>query len=165
MAKRWRGLVTFGDRQKPKRPGDLNWETRAVVGLMFMGYGLREAAEVLNVESDCIPGFRKFWGLARKSKNKLIVHAKINGLPPSCAATIQGSIFCPGCRQSISAVPCQRCATEVDEEIDARPARDEPLPEPVLRTSYEPGSQEKIRVMRGRASRGESCFHREDATL
>lgn len=184
-------LGDAGKKIQVTRPSDLGEFARSVLGLWHMGIlEPREIAGVLWVQEQArdrefhARAWQKLQGrvehflkLVYKLKHPVTEYILDHGLPRGCGAVLpEGKVVhCPSCGCLLSSVPCVLCTDPAleDRTLVSCPGQyerfefddEEGLPVPKYHTDFPPGSIEKIEVMRGRARRGESCFHYQDRPL
>lgn len=94
------------------------------------------------------------------SKDPLIQRCLILGLPRGVYGNLARPVRC-SCGSLITVAPCVQCSSQLWEEtvarIGDRPAR--PYETPAESTVAEPGTPEKIAVIKARIRAGESAFH------
>lgn len=144
-----------------------------MIGLYCQGYRaggeMADALVLANTERRL--RFMAFSCLVLQSRNPVVVECLRWGLPADCPAHLpQGvTLRCRKCRAKLTAVPCATCGRRplLDQrpEYPGRVRMGKPLREPAEPTEASPGSLEKIRVMRERLERGESCFHPGDPRM
>lgn len=160
-----------GERWRLKDPAQLKVHLRFIMGARWIGLEIEQIALMLKMEAEkCL----ETWGVLENCKNMVVRESLRFGLPKDAAVILPHKdtldrlfqspiIRCPKCRSSLTHVPCITCAR--DGEWYEPNTDNTPLTEPKTMTKFEPGSREKVEVMRGRVERGESPFHDNDARL
>ena len=171
------------------RPSDLSDFARSVLGLWHLG--IIDPLEITGVlwvqeQHNDHALYAREWHALQDSveyflhlvytlKHPVTEYILDHGLPRGCGAFLpEGKVVhCPTCRHLLNAVPCVLCTDPALQDSTLvkhkgqyeRPPPTDGLPVPKYATCALPGSQEKIEVMRRRASRRETCFHPQDQPL
>ena len=155
---------------RPHLVRQLNPELRVVMGL-WSHTGLLTKQKV--ALSGCLDS-GEFLELNRKLLNDYeftsldaVRHCMAHGLPTSAAVALHGEIVCTKCGNRTWTLPCLRCWRGLDDDAgleDEGHSDIGPLRE-CLATTAEPGSPEKIEVLRKRASRNQHLWHDDDPVV
>lgn len=158
---------------EPHTFNDLSVDARLVLGIITtcVGYSEREVADLCFKSVSYI---RKLIRQIRASEDPVVVEILRNGLPLESMVHIpqrRRVLRCKDCNQGLAYFPCARCKIEQQlacaDDLRRKPnrKRKEKRPRKPKRTDCAPGTQEKIEVMRQRATKGMAVFADDDLTF
>lgn len=159
--------VWMKSEARPQLVRQLNPELRIVMGLWSHAGLLTKQKVILSNCSDS----GEFLELNRKLLNDYeftsldaVRHCMAHGLPASAAVALHGEIVCTQCGNRTWTLPCLRCWRGLDDDAgleDDASGESGPLLE-CSPTRAEPGSPDKIEVLRSRVSMNQNLWHPDD---
>lgn len=156
-------LIVREENKYIKRPLHINARARAVAGLLHIGRtDPIDIARLLDTDVEIVQCIIL---ALLASTSKTVKRALSIGLPPWGSAPLaEGrTIICPSCCKRINRVSCVRCSRNWGRPDGDREWKEKRMRRPTEKTTFLPGSPEKIAVMCERVRRNELPFHPDDA--